>query len=265
MNIAIVGGGTGGTSIIKSFSKIQEVSINIVVDRNSDAPGVVLARELGIKCSSSIDDIDFSSTDLVIEVTGSEKVAAIIQGKCSGKCKLIDSKGALLLMNLVRRDIETLKRLEGQVDAVNFAVVTVQEQSEEIVRSIENIHDAIAKLQQFTGVSDRYIEQSDEIAQYVNNIAQQTKVLGINATIEAARAGEYGRTFSVVAKEIQGLADDSDGNSKIIKDILVKLSHEMKSVNGVVNQLEQLSELQRQASDKMNAAMGQLLEQSSRN
>jgi len=259
MNIAIVGGGNGGLNIIKSFSKINDVHIMMVVDKDIGAPGMVLAGELGIPCSTSIDDIVFSEIDLVIEVTGNDKVTALISEKCCGRCKIIDSQGARLIMNLVQRDIETLEKLNNQVDAIDYAAVTVQKQSMEIKNSIDGVHSVIASLIEFAKVSDDYINQSDEIIQYVNNIAQQTKILGLNATIEAARAGENGRAFGVVAKEIQKLANDSHSNSKTIKDILTRLSGEIKNINMVVNRLQELSQLQKQVSDNMSDAMNFLI------
>lgn len=60
----------------------------------------------------------------------------------------------------------------------------------------------------------------EEISQTINDIADQTNLLSLNASIESARAGEHGRGFGVVAEEISKLADKSIASANEIGKII---------------------------------------------
>lgn len=261
MNIVIVGAGTGGTSMIESFSKIDEIKIVQVVDRSTDAPGVMLAKKLGIRCSQSISDISTANLDLIIEATGVEKVKQELNNTFGNKCTIIDSAGALLIMTLVKRDIEVLDKLNSQISAIKETSTQVQDYLKDISSSIESTYGINKRLNDISRTSIEYIVETDKIIQYVNNISKQTKILGINATIEAARAGEQGKGFAVVANEVQKLADSSESFAKEITKILTKLAEEVNAVESVAKNLSSLSELQVQASSNVNSAVNSLVNQ----
>lgn len=62
-------------------------------------------------------------------------------------------------------------------------------------------------------------EEINEISSFIKEIADETKMLGLNAAIEAARAGETGRGFGVVAEEIRKLSDQSKSTVPRIKKL----------------------------------------------
>src|SRR5262249_53343521 len=69
----------------------------------------------------------------------------------------------------------------------------------------------------------RLNEQSQaigEIIAAVNDLADQSKLLAVNAAIEAGRAGEHGRGFAVVAQEVKSLADQSKPRAGRVRTIL---------------------------------------------
>ena len=66
-------------------------------------------------------------------------------------------------------------------------------------------------------------QQIGGILEIINELAEQTNILAINATIESAGAGDAGKRFSVVADEIRKLADRVGGSTKEIRALIEEI------------------------------------------
>ncbi|MDA8440989.1 MAG: methyl-accepting chemotaxis protein [Peptococcaceae bacterium] len=78
------------------------------------------------------------------------------------------------------------------------------------------------------------VKDTTQILDFIRRVADQTKLLGLNAAIEAARAGEHGLGFAVVAGEVRKLADDSDRSAKEIRQILTHFQGSIEKISAGV-------------------------------
>lgn len=103
----------------------------------------------------------------------------------------------------------------------------------ETVKGMNTIMEKVGQIAENSAALSRQTEQIGKIISSVNDLAEQSNILAINASIEAARAGEYGKGFGIVASEVKKLAEQSQKATAKIATILndiQKASIEMVSV-----------------------------------
>ncbi|EZH64667.1 hypothetical protein DH09_19255 [Bacillaceae bacterium JMAK1] len=84
--------------------------------------------------------------------------------------------------------------------------------------------------EQMTSLNEK-MREIEKVTEFITTIGEQTNLLALNASIEAARAGKEGKGFSVVAKEMRRLSEQSSENARIIVKVISQIQAETSKLN----------------------------------
>ncbi|NLI90625.1 MAG: methyl-accepting chemotaxis protein [Peptococcaceae bacterium] len=105
------------------------------------------------------------------------------------------------------------------IEEISAAIEQLASSASQINTNEKNLNANILSVEQ-------HADNISNVLTFIRQIADQTKMLGLNAAIEAARAGDAGRGFGVVATEIRKLSDESKLTVTNIHDIILKIKNE---------------------------------------
>jgi methyl-accepting chemotaxis protein len=159
---------------------------------------------------------------------------------------------------------ETTKQstaVAAATEEASVSVQTVAASAEELSSSINEISRQVSESTRITGEAVREVKNTDQtvvsladaagqiggVVKLIQDIAEQTNLLALNATIEAARAGEAGKGFAVVASEVKSLANQT---AKATEEISSKITAmqgvtntAVTAIRGIGSTIEQISHI----------------------
>lgn len=168
------------------------------------------------------------------------------------------SNGAVQQASEAQKGADMAEHLSGQIAVVYDSYKIVIDETDNVNKlnkeGMESSRILKEKSDEYNSSSQRIfvaienfthtVENIGTFVKSIEDIAEQTNLLALNAAIEAARAGEAGKGFAVVADEVRKLADQSKQSTEEINNMMISIYNDSAQAADAIQVMKKASEQQ---------------------
>ena len=211
-------------------------------------------------------DLIFKVRNSSVEVNGaSEQISATAHELAAGAEEQNSQAGAVaasvqemsaaILQNAqnVTNTAQISKTAKEKANEGAKVMHETRDRMKQIVASTEKTGEIVSALSQRAG-------QIGDIIQVIDEIADQTNLLALNAAIEAARAGEQGRGFAVVADEVRKLAERTTKATKEISDTITAIISDTNQAAESMNEAQDVVAIGMDVTEKTEQVLSDIID-----
>lgn len=154
-----------------------------------------------------------------------------------------DKNGVVIGAFGVGKSLENQIKINSLAENLSKSLQEISKAVGHISNNLQEVVESNIEILEVAQTTKEETEKTDKVLSFLNSIAKQTNLLGLNASIEAARAGKYGRGFDIVAQEIRKLSSSSSESMQEIETILYGVK---VLVEGTVENINKTDEIFRE-------------------
>jgi methyl-accepting chemotaxis protein len=204
-----------------------DLSRRVKVEGNDDLAQLGNALNHMVESLAAMASSVTQSSNVMLDTA--KKVKAAVADQSSGATQQASAvnEATTTLEEINATAQQNLDKVTGLYDVTKLAKSEGNDGLVAVEKAIIAMHDIHGNMEgistHITELNER-LKQIEEINDTVDDLAQQSRMLALNASIESAKAGESGRGFSVVAEEVKELAEQSRQAAAQVKSILTEVN-----------------------------------------
>ncbi|CCO45143.1 Methyl-accepting chemotaxis protein [Vibrio nigripulchritudo SOn1] len=252
----------------KLLSTIQHISetndIGVRVESKGKDELSTLSRYFNQLLESIEKLVSESQTKSKVLFTSTEQMHHQLQSVINQFDEQAEHTGSMAVA--VQQMVSTINEISEStnvaVEGVNQAAENAKEGREVVSRTVGNITDlsnTLASSQASIASLNQYVDQIGGAVVMIQDIAEQTNLLALNAAIEAARAGEQGRGFAVVADEVRALASRTHQSTEEITSVVSAVQSQMSTVVTDIETCNEQGEQTKRFSQTLDDSLTQII------
>ena len=193
---------------INRLLKVKTMQVKSLFKKNSEIMEYVTQMDY---IKEMVDNLDIQKTSIVDVASSSEQMSRAIE------------EVAIYVQDSLVTTNQTISISTSSLQTINKSFDYINKSFDEITTVQDKMHSVVEDTKEI-----------ENIVNIINDVAEQTNLLSLNASIEAARAGEKGKGFAVVADEIKKLAENTKESANYIKTMVKRLREEVGSSESVI-------------------------------
>ena len=222
-------------SILQVISRGEgDITKRLEIDRDDEIGALTKEFDIFIDTIHSIVKQVKENTESVAAGTNEIKTAASIIATGAEEQRNQTSEVAASVQEMTAAILENSKNASKTAEVSKAAKQKAIEGSQAMVEVKEGIENIVQSAHRTDSIVDSLsgrAGQIGDIIEVINDIADQTNLLALNAAIEAARAGEQGRGFAVVADEVRKLAERTTKATAQIEETIRAIQEDTKDAS----------------------------------